>query len=740
MTDSAEYTSNSTEVKLNLDLAERFLTLHRPGGPWLLTAIIPDVKGGTDTKQFDDLAGVRSFITAHNTLGHNIYHTVNKTSGKITKKPTKAQFVLAEWVYADCDPADAETPEAAKARYLNAIDTYQHPPTLIVDSGNGIQVYWRLETPVGPGQFVWVELASKAIMESLGAKAGTQNVDRLLRVPGTINWPNATKKRNGRIACMTALLRSDPDRVLSELPQPAAPQASGWVVDDNEDIDKLKWTIRTGGNAPLGKRSEYVWYVINAMLRRGYMVPIIRATLLDRQNGISAHVYDQSNPEQYADHQIKKAREQIKLSRGEDGKPFNTTNNLCIALLKMGITLRYDQFADRIHLDGLPEFGPTLTDAAVIRIRAEIEDRFKFIPGKDKLFDTLGDVAQLNGFHPVRNYLDGLRWDGVPRLNKWLTTYCGAPDNPYTNAVGELYLIAASRRVRQPGCKFDEMLVLESPQQGKDKSTALEILAVKEEWFTDNLDLSAKGKEVIEQIRGKWFIETPELSGMKQAEVEHVKAMVSRKTDRGRMAYDRVVSEVPRQGVFAGTTNAEKYLRDTTGNRRFWPVRIKLFDLDALRRDRDQLHAEAAHREAKGESIRLHPSLWPAAAEEQQARMVDEPFTDMLRPYLEEVIYKPPTGKGVVVTDGVKITAESVWEILNLPVSQRTQAHFTRLSGAMKTIGYRRPNSSNLISVEGNKVSGYVRGEAKYPYLVSATRIGGVLSVWVVKDGDEGAV
>jgi predicted P-loop ATPase len=178
-------------------------------------------------------------------------------------------------------------------------------------------------------------------------------------------------------------------------------------------------------------------------------------------------------------------------------------------------------------------------------------------------------------------------------------------------------LIAAVRRVRKPGCKFDEMVLLEGPQ-GSLKSTLLRTMAVREEWFSDDLPLNADSQKFIERVRGRWIIEASELKGMKTAAVEHLKAMLSRTHDRARMAWGKMLTEMPRHCVIAGTTNDAKYFRDLTGNRRFWPVAITAIDIDAIKRDRDRLWAEAAAAEAKGESIRLAKELWPEASKAQE--------------------------------------------------------------------------------------------------------------------------
>ena len=239
------------------------------------------------------------------------------------------------------------------------------------------------------------------------------------------------------------------------------------------------------------------------MFRRGYRSEAIVVTLLDRKNKISLHIYDQGNPRQYAQRQVGKARKEINFATDAEGKPFKSPGNIRIALLKLGVTLRYDKFADRTLIEGLPDFGPALDDAAVNRIWLLMEQRFKFRPAKDVLYIVITDTAQLNGFHPVRDYLDGLQWDGTKRIDTWLTTYGEAEDTEYARAVGALMLMAAVRRVRRPGCKFDEMPVIENPVQGTFKSMALATLAVREEWYSDDLPLNLEGKRVIESLRGR---------------------------------------------------------------------------------------------------------------------------------------------------------------------------------------------------------------------------------------------
>ena len=332
-----------------------------------------------------------------------------------------------------------------------------------------------------------------------------------------------------------------------------------------------------------------------------------------------------------------------------------------------------------------------INDAAMIKLWLLVDESFQFLPSKDFFFNVVEEAARRNSFHPVCDYLDGLKWDGVPRIDRWLITYGQADDTEYVRAVGAIMLVAAVRRVRQPGCKFDEMPIFEAPQ-GLDKSTVLSTLAVQQEWFSDDLPLNADGKKVIEQLRGKWIVEAAEMSGLRRADVEHLKAMLSRQVDRGRLAYGRITTECPRQWIVVGTTNETIYLKDLTGNRRIWPVKVKSFDAAAVRRDRDQLWAEAAVREAMGESIRLKKSLWKAAAGEQEERTVNDPWFELLGDVLGDL-------KG-------KLLATDAWIIVGVDKGHRTQDQNTRLGRAMKALKFER----KVLRIGGQLQRCYVRG------------------------------
>jgi predicted P-loop ATPase len=253
-------------------------------------------------------------------------------------------------------------------------------------------------------------------------------------------------------------------------------------------------------------------------------------------------------------------------------------------------------------------------------------------------------IARDRVFHPVREYLDSLAWDGTARLDGWLMTYLGVVDTPYACAVGARWLLSAVARIYVPGAKADCVLILEGPQ-GIKKSSALMTLA--EPWFTDRIsDLGSKDAAM--ETKGVWIIEVAELDSMSRTEVGAIKAFISRSHDRFRPPYGKRLVDLPRQCVFAGSVNPEGgYLKDATGGRRFWPVLCTTIDVARLRADRDQLWAEARHRFRAGEPWWLESrELNAVATEEQDDRYQGDAWEDPIREYLESEVQWSENGYG----------------------------------------------------------------------------------------------
>ncbi len=376
------------------------------------------------------------------------------------------------------------------------------------------------------------------------------------------------------------------------------------------------------------------------------------------------------------------------LGRGQDfvrdknGRPLaESQENVRRACTMVGWRFSRDAFADRSLMEENGREPVAMDDLSVNRLRLLIDREHRFRPSKEFFRDVLEDTAAENEFHPVRDWLDSLEWDGTKRIDTWVIDFAGARDDEYVRTVSRIFLVAAVRRARRPGAKYDEMPVFES-DQGMNKSSALRTLCPKDEWFSDDLPLNVDTKQLIERTLGKWIIEASDLAGKRKTEVEQLKSMMSKQVDGPvRLAYGRLPVERPRGFVLAGTTNKRIYLIDPTGARRFWPIAVGTFDLEGLRAARDQLWAEAAAAEAAGESIRLPERLWPVAAAEQEERREADAWEDEIGAIIEA------TREG---KDGRRrLSSREIWGALGIGIERRDRTGGNRISEIMQKFGFR---------------------------------------------------
>ena len=299
------------------------------------------------------------------------------------------------------------------------------------------------------------------------------------------------------------------------------------------------------------------------------------------------------------------------LRYDDNGRVKPTLDNMLKILVHdqaLSGRIAYDRFASRYVAKGALPWNMTpgtrlWTDADDAGLRWYLENKYE-VTGRDKVQDAMIMCAEQNGFNEVLDYLKSLKWDGVPRLDTLFIDYLGAEDNVYTRAVARKSLTAAVARAYEPGCKYDTMPILVG-RQGAGKSTLIRTIGKK--WYADGLS-TFEGKEAAESIQGKWIIEAGEMAGYTRAEENASKQFLSRQVDVFRQAYGRRTQEYPRRCVFFGSSNQYEFLKDITGNRRFWPI-----DIEAQKPTKnvyvnlpgevDQIWAEAVVRYKNGEPL-----------------------------------------------------------------------------------------------------------------------------------------
>jgi putative DNA primase/helicase len=287
--------------------------------------------------------------------------------------------------------------------------------------------------------------------------------------------------------------------------------------------------------------------------------------------------------------------------RKEGGALTKDIGNLVLMLAnseEWAGTLTFDEFSERIYwarkpppIAGLrtPEGEATAADAFYVHHYFARCEYVSF--SKGDVYDAMEAAARHRSTHAVRDWLAALKWDGKRRVQRWLSTYLGTENNELTRAVGQWWLISAVARAYKPGCQVDHMLVLEGPQ-GAGKSTAMHLL-FGTDWYLPKLPNVQDETRASSALRGRWGVEAGELDAFRGAAWTRVKDFLSQSHDDFRAAYARLELKRPRHCVFVGTTNDSAWNGDPTGARRFWPVKVGRIDRETLRRDREQLWAEA---------------------------------------------------------------------------------------------------------------------------------------------------
>jgi Virulence-associated protein E/Bifunctional DNA primase/polymerase, N-terminal len=391
------------------------------------------------------------------------------------------------------------------------------------------------------------------------------------------------------------------------------------------------------------------------------------------------------------------------------GKPKHSPDNAGYVLAQMGFGFSMNTRAlrpvvcvpDTITQPGLDTGCNPISDATLRQLSSIASKQAGAVFPLRTVKEGILTLCDRDTFDPVVDYLEGLTWDGTPRLDKWLTTYCGVPDSGLHQQWARLTLIGAVARARRPGCKWDHVLSLIGAQ-GAGKSSVVSALAVHREWFYDGDLTGLKEQEIIEKTGGIWIMELSEMKAGQRRTVEHVKALISRQVDVARSAYGHFSARVPRSFVLIGTDNNDKLFADDTGNRRYWPVTVGRVDLTALKRDVEQLWAEADYQfkqEFGGDAARvqLAPVWYEEAGKVQASFKAEDPWESALANMLAKPGVAVPLGGSMMIWRELCTSKHGdCWELSPhdilkaLGVTNPTSAHTRRLKPMMERLGWKR--------------------------------------------------
>ena len=373
-----------------------------------------------------------------------------------------------------------------------------------------------------------------------------------------------------------------------------------------------------------------------------------------------------------------------RIQSGRNG-PKKSVTNLLLHLQninELGNTIRWNELAQQAEWNSHP-----IEDSHLIDIRLILEAN-QFEPPLEALLPTIIRHAKDNRFHPVRDYLRSLTWDGTRRIDYWLEQCLGAPSSKFNRLVGRKTLIAAVARAFRPGCKVDTVLVLEGPQ-GIRKSSAIATL-FGEDWTAESVNLFDQHNKMVMSMMGAWVVELAEFIAIAKRDQNQVKGLLSMKSDRVVLPYAKIASDHPRQCVFFGTINPGEtgYLTDTTGNRRYWPVEVVRADLKKITARRDQLWAEAYQAFCDDERWWLEEEEQDLAEQVVSQREEYDVWDEILGQKLENEMVKT-------------VTAAAALQAIGVPNERMDKRALNRIGASLRRLGY-EPKPRKM-DVDGEK-------------------------------------
>lgn len=474
------------------------------------------------------------------------------------------------------------------------------------------------------------------------------------------------------------------------------------------------WEMKNG--KPFGgDRSDRSHFLIHALVRAGLSNEEIAGVVKNHHYMPAfAHIHDQTDDKKKwraLTRSLEKARDTVTLDKyievtgfkapggmnNKTGKPEKNIENTLDALEVLGFYTQKNTFNNKTYVFGdlLGELnGSELNKRSMLSSCDFINKKLGFFPNDGDISRAFETRAYDIMFNPVMDEIKSVVWDGTKRVEEVFIKYFGALDTPLHRGYTRKFFAGLVRRAKEPGCKFDHMLVLDG-LEGLGKSLFFQDLAVHSEWFSDQPILHKTDKEQMELLQGIWVFEVGELTGLNRADSEGLKAFVTRREDKGRMAYERFVESYKRTCVLAGTSNIRDYMRDDIGIRRFWPISVllKYFEMrDEFIINRRQIMAEAA-------ILELTEKLWLDTPELQEAHLIacgarraPDPIEERLSQVLTALhpVRKEKICRVWPVAPGEwRIVNTDLYDFLELPIGQASTVMHRRISGIMTQLGWK---------------------------------------------------
>lgn len=647
-----------------------------------------------------DFAEIETFLFRNDKAGRGVFF------GVCTRKPGAVQgrredLAEAVAVWADID---AETAGLDKDTVRCALEACFMPPTAIVDSGRGLHAYWRLLEPVtvdpeaegGMEAGHAVEAVNRQLAGVFAGDTASVDLARVMRTPGTHNTKDDAMRPVSVLTMNGAEyeLEDLADWLSWQAPVLTAPEGRaaatknffetygatyGGDMKPPMDVSEVLDAMTYQGGGETGVHQTQL-RVSMSLIGKGWAEDDIVTLILEKTAaaaGDAGRFWNWNAEERRVREMIASGRVKIgdsvrniqdskaeleheavdphwsdRLNRDGHKNIKPTAWNLYLMLTHvtdLAGCFALNQWSDRIMASAdLPwrEIAGDLLDGDEIKLRLYLAERFKIDFPATTTHDVVIAVAGDNAFNPVLDYLNALKWDGVHRIDHWLTRVFGAESDDYTSAVGRKFLIAAVARAMRPGCKVDDVMILEGAQ-GIGKSSGMRDLMPFDGLFSDAHFDMTRNRESGEALQGFWLVEMSELSVLRTAAaVERVKGFVSTQVDHYRPAYGRNTKAYPRMCTFVGTTNETQYLRDISGNRRFLPIETFHVDRNLIRSIRDQLWAEAVTAFKDGENWWIEdPAVLTKATVLRQSREESSMWDEYVAHYIGHNPARDENGK-----------------------------------------------------------------------------------------------